>query len=109
MHIVQKLPILAAVGRAWQRARTSVFHLQNYTPQSLRLLMERHAFDVIRLSCQTELSWPMARYLRVYLVDKYGFPAFMVPFIAFLVAPLLKSTLNVNKGIVWARSRPPSH
>lgn len=109
MHIVQKLPILDAVGRAWQRARTSIFHLQNYTPRSLRLLMDRNAFDVIHLSCKNELSWPMARYLQVYLVDKYGFPAFMVPSVALLVAPLLKSTLNVNKGIVLARSRPTSH
>ena len=74
MHAVQRLPVLGRVGRAWQRARTSIYHLQNFTPRALRLLMARHDFDVVRLERINELSWPIDYYVRVYLVGKAGLP-----------------------------------
>jgi SAM-dependent methyltransferase len=105
MHIVQKLPLAGGVGRAWQRARTSIFHLQNYTPRALRVLMGRHGFDVLRLATVNELSWPIARYVRVYLVEKRGVPAAFVPPLALLLEPILRSRLNANKGVLVARRR----
>lgn len=40
MHFVQKLPVLKKIGSIWQRARTSIFHLENYTPNSLACLLD---------------------------------------------------------------------
>lgn len=102
MHLVQRTPMVGKVGRSWQRARTSIFHLQNYTPRSLSLLMGRNGFAVERLSCINELSWPLRRYVRVYIVDKGELPKFLVP-IAMLASPLLRSAANKNKGVVVAR------
>lgn len=104
MHAVQKVPLLGGVGRAWQRARTSIFHLQIYAPEALRLLARRHGFDVTRLDIVNELSWPIDRYVRVYLADKAGLPAVLVPHAATLLAPLLRSRLNANKAVLVARA-----
>jgi 2-polyprenyl-3-methyl-5-hydroxy-6-metoxy-1,4-benzoquinol methylase len=107
MHIVQRLPLLGGVGRAWQRARTSVYHLQNFTPRALRQLMARYGFDIVRLDRINELSWPIDYYVRVYLVQLRGVPeAFVVP-LTLLLTPLLRSRLNANKAVLVARARGP--
>ncbi len=105
MHAVQKLPALGAAGRTWQRARTSIFHLQNYTPRSLSLLMQRHGFEIVRLDCRNELSWPLERYVRVYLAEKKGLPKSLIPIVAFLLSPIARSGMNANKGVLIARAR----
>lgn len=105
MHIVQQIPLLSGVGRAWQRARTSIYHLQNFTPRALRQLMVRHGFDVVRLDRITELSWPVDYYVRVYLVQLRGVPKALVKPITMLLAPLLRSRLNANKAVLVARLR----
>jgi SAM-dependent methyltransferase len=107
MHLIQRLPVLGKVGRSWQRARTSIFHLQNYTPHSLSLLMQRGDLAIERLTCITELSWPLALYVRVYFVEKAGLPKFLLP-VAMLAAPVLRSPLNRNKGVVVARKASPN-
>ncbi|MCF8478535.1 MAG: class I SAM-dependent methyltransferase [Pseudolabrys sp.] len=103
MHGVQKLPLVGGVGRAWQRARTSIFHLQNYTPRALRGLMARHGFRIVRLDCINELSRPTASYVRVYLVDKHGLPKWLAPLLVLLLQPAIGSRLNANKGVLVAR------
>lgn len=107
MHFVQKLPLLGRIGRAWQPARTSIFHLQNYTPRALRLLLARHGFEIMQLRCVNELSWPLERYVRVYLVEKCGMPKAFGPLIGFLLGPMLRSRLNANKAVLMARSNAP--
>ncbi|MER8380717.1 class I SAM-dependent methyltransferase [Mesorhizobium sp. M1399] len=103
MHLFQKLPILNRIGRAWQPSRTSVLHLQNYTSKSLTLLMDRSGFTVELLSERNELSWPLYRYIKVYLLPKN------MPFghlVALALAPLLwplKTRMNSNKGVLAAR------
>lgn len=104
MHGVQKVPLLGGIGRAWQRTRTSVFHLQNYTPRALRLVAERHGLAVEHLATINELSWPVVGYVRVYLVEKAGLPAALAPAAAWLLAPLLRSRLNLNKAVLVARA-----
>jgi SAM-dependent methyltransferase len=44
MHLVQKLPVVDKVGRIWQRGRTSVFHLQNYSRLALETLLAGAGF-----------------------------------------------------------------
>jgi 2-polyprenyl-3-methyl-5-hydroxy-6-metoxy-1,4-benzoquinol methylase len=103
MHVLQKIPLLDRIGRAWQPARTSVFHLQNYTPRALRGLMARHGFAVLRLDCRNELTSPVARYVRVYLIDKRGLPKAFAPPLALLLTPVIRSRLNANKAVLVAR------
>lgn len=105
MHGLQRLPLVGGVGRAWQRARTSIFHLQNYTPRSLRGLMARRGFEVVRLACVNELSWPLPRYVRVYLIEKQGVPEALGPLLVWLSRPLVRSRLHANKAVLVARSR----
>lgn len=106
MHCVQKVPVLGKVGTIWQRGRTSIFHLQNYTPRSLRLLLEGAGFRDIEIEVKNELSWPVRMYVEVYLLSKQGLPACLAGIIAPLLYPLLATRLlNANKAIVSARKR----
>lgn len=107
MHGLQKLPLLGRIGRAWQPARTSVFHLQNYTPRALRGLMARHGFAVTRLDCRNELTSPVARYVRVYLIDKRGLPKRWERPLAAMLTPVIRSRLNANKAVLVARKQAP--
>ncbi len=107
MRVMQRLPVLSRVGRAWQRARTSIYHLQNFTPRALRLAMARHGFEVVRLDCINELSWPIEYYVRVYLIEKAGLPKALGAPVAWLLKPLLRSRLNANKAVLVARLREP--
>lgn len=101
MHLFQKLPVARKIGTMWQRARTSIFHLQNYTPKSLRLLLENAGFSEIQVEVRNELSWPMALYVRIYLLEKHGLPGSLAPLIAPFLRPLLATdTFNANKAIV---------
>jgi len=104
MHRFQKLPILRKAGTIWQRGRTSIFHLQNYTPKSLRGVLENAGFDDIRIEVKNELSWPVTRYVRLYLLEKQGLPGFLAPLFVPLVYPFLATNaFNANKSIVSAR------
>lgn len=105
MHAALKLPLVGGVARVWQRARTSIFHLQNYTPAALCRLMERHSFDIVRLDCINELSWPLSRYVRVYLVEKHGVPRALASLLGVFLAPLVRSRLHANKAVLAARLR----
>lgn len=103
MHVFLNLPLLGKLARLWQRARTSIFHLQNYTPRALVLVMEREGFQVLRIERINELSWPLALYVRVYLVDKIGMPRALVPLVVFVAALFVRSPLHANKGVLVAR------
>jgi SAM-dependent methyltransferase len=103
MHAIQKLPLVGSIGRAWQRARTSIFHLQNYTARSLSLLMAKNGFEIVALRQTNELSWPVARYVRIYLIEKRGLPKALAPLLVLLLTPFIRSRLNANKGVLTAR------
>ncbi len=104
MHTLQKVPALGKVGRMWQGSRTSIFHLQNYTRNSLEMILRQEGFGNIAIQRVNELSWPVRSYVRIYLCSNQGLPNF----ISYLAAPLLypfvaTPLLNANKGIVAAR------
>jgi len=64
MHALRRVPVLHKLGKMWQRGRTSVFHLENYTPGALRQLLERSGFQDIQIEVKNELSWPVTMYIR---------------------------------------------
>lgn len=104
MHFLQKLPILKKIGTTWQRGRTSIFHLENYTPKSLILLLKEVGFCDIKIEVKNELSWPIIKYIRTYLLEKQRLPSFIAlilfPFLYFILATDL---FNPNKAIVTAK------
>jgi SAM-dependent methyltransferase len=103
MHCVAALPVVGKLGRIWQRGRTSIFHLQNYTDKSLLLALSRVGFAEIQIRKRNELSWPVRRYVRVYLCEKQRVPVSLAPILAPLFYPLLATDFfNSNKGIVTA-------
>lgn len=103
MHVFLNVPLLGRLARLWQRARTSIFHLQNYTPRALTLLSEREGFQALRVECINELSWPLDLYVRIYLVDKAGLPRVLVPVVTAIAAIFVRSRLHANKGVLAAR------
>jgi 2-polyprenyl-3-methyl-5-hydroxy-6-metoxy-1,4-benzoquinol methylase len=104
MHVFQKLPILAKMGAIWQRGRTSIFHLENYTPEAIRMLLGNAGFRDITIDVKNELSWPVTKYVRVYLLGKLGLPGLMAPALTPFFYPLFASSaFNANKAIVSAR------
>ncbi len=104
MHFIQKIPVLKKIGTIWQRGRTSVFHLENYTPKSLALLLEDAGFHDIKIEVKNELSWPVTRYIRIFLLEKQGLPGFIAPVFFPIFYPFLATEVfNANKAIVSAR------
>ncbi len=88
---------LGPVGRKWQRSRTSIFHLQNYSQTSVRLLLRE--FADVRCRQVNELTWPLSRYVRVYLRP----PRALAPILTAALWPFLCTSVNANKVIVVAR------
>jgi hypothetical protein len=71
------------------------------------MLLDQHGFDEVSIRVINELSWPVRRYVRVYLCEKRGLPAWLATVLAPFAWPLLATSLfNANKAIVVAR-RPP--
>lgn len=104
MHFVQKVPIINKIGRIWQRGRTSIYHLQNYTKKSITLLLEDCGFVNIDIKIRNELSWPVIKYIKVYLLEKQGLPTFLAPIVYPVLYPLLATNFfNSNKSIVIAK------
>ena len=104
MHYVAGLPLIGKLGRIWQRGRTSIFHLQNYTYKAFLLALSGVGFAEIQIRKQNELSWPVRRYVQIYLCEKQHLPSALAPILAPLFYPLLATNFfNSNKGIVTAR------
>jgi hypothetical protein len=104
MHFLQKVPVLKRAGTIWQRGRTSIFHLQNYTPRSLTHLLTKAGFSNIEIDVRNELSWPVRSYVKIYLLEKQGLPGYLAPIIAPFAYPFLATDLfNSNKAIVRAQ------
>lgn len=103
MHSAQRLPAIRKLGQAWQRGRTSIFHLQNYTPAAIEMVLGKAGFERISVTVKNELSWPVSGYVKVYLCQKFGLPEALAPVLAPLFHPLLASNFfNPNKAIVTA-------
>lgn len=104
MHRLAKLPPTRRISQLWQSGRTSVFHLQNYTRVAISKLLKETGFRLVDLQVCNELSWPVGRYVRVYLTDKAGLPAAASRLLSPMFYPFLATDLfNANKSIVTAR------
>ena len=103
MHRVQKVPVVRKFGQVWQRARTSIFHLQNYTPKALEALLRGSGFEKVSIRVGNELSWPVSSYVKVYLCEKHGVPIALAPIMTLCIYPLVGTNFfNRNKAIAWA-------
>lgn len=108
-HLIGKLPGLRGVARLWQAARTSIFHLQNFTPRALRELLRRAGFDQVEVEVRNELSWPLRRYVEKYLLRPLRLPRFLAVPCSILLWPVMGTRLfNGNKAVVWARKSDES-
>lgn len=104
MHLMQRTPGLGRIGRMWQSGRTSIFHLQNYTAASLEMVARRAGFPDVKVIVKNELSWPVTRYIQVYLLKRLRLPKpFAVLFLPIFYPLLGSNFFNANKGIVTAR------
>ncbi len=104
MHFLQRLPVVSRIGRIWQRGRTSIYHLENYTPQALHHLLQKAGFVDTHIKQCNELSWPVSSYVRGYLIRPTGLPEWLTPPLTFILSPLLKSSFfNANKAIVSSK------
>lgn len=103
MHLCMRVPVLGKIARMWQRGRTSIFHLENYTPKALTMLLRNAGFSDITVTVRNELSWPVSKYVRAFLIEKYRLPRWLTPALTPFVYPLLATRLNANKAIVMAR------
>jgi 2-polyprenyl-3-methyl-5-hydroxy-6-metoxy-1,4-benzoquinol methylase len=95
-------PLLRRFAGAWERGRTSIYHLQNFTPESIRICLD--GFEEIAIEQRNELSWPIGLYVRIYACQRGGLPGWLAPPLALILGPVLRSRrLNANKGVVAAR------
>lgn len=102
MHRVSRSTFVSRFGNSWQRARTSIFHLQNFTQQSLSILFEREGFVIKHLNIRNELSWPIKKYVQVYACEKNGMPKWLVPLVVPVAYIAVGTILNKNKAIFVA-------
>lgn len=104
MHRLAKIPVVAKLAHGWQRGRTSIFHLHNYSERAIRILLEGAGFVLQDFEIRNELSWPVDRYVQVYVIDKLRFPQFTKPVVTIAVKPFIATDFfNANKSIVLAQ------
>ena len=107
MHFLLKLPLINKVAVIWQRGRTSIFHLENYTKKSINILLDQAGFNQVKIILTNELSWPVKRYVEIYLFEKNILSKklqFISPLLALMLYPFLASNFfNANKAIVMAQ------
>jgi SAM-dependent methyltransferase len=85
-----------SLAHRWLKSRLSVAHLQLWSDRSLRVALSRSGWRVIDQRAETELSWPVEKY-----VDTYG--RFLPRRLALLIARAIRPTLK-NKAVVVAVS-----
>ena len=104
MRKLAKFPAVSKAAKTWLRGRTSIFHLQNYSERAIRILLEHAGFELKSFEVINELSWPVGRYVQVYLVDKLRLPQFAGTVLKPAVYPLIATKFfNANKSIVLAQ------
>jgi 2-polyprenyl-3-methyl-5-hydroxy-6-metoxy-1,4-benzoquinol methylase len=110
MHFAQRVPGLRKAGRMWQRVRTSLSHLQNFTPCALQIALRGAGFEVVSLAVANELSWPVTRYVRVHLCERLGLPPVVATLLYPIAYPVVATNIfNANKAVVCAVSAGTSH
>ena len=107
MLFLLKLPLIKKITVIGQRSRTSIFHLENYTKKSINILLNQAGFNQVKIILTNELSWPVKRYVEIYLFEKNILSKklkFLSPLLTLMLYPLLSSNFfNANKSIVIAQ------
>ncbi len=99
MQHLHGLPFFGKLARKWQGTRTSVSHLQIYTPKALRMLLGDR-YNEVKVSTENELSWPMSKYVRSFITKN----KLLVPIVTQFMNVFFKTEFfNANKGIVSAK------
>lgn len=100
---VVRFPLLRNIAVKWLQTRVSIYHLQLWTDKALLEALKQTGFKLLYFRRTRELSWPVERYVEVYLEKKYHAPLPVV-LIAKLFSKVLFSTpwLTRNKAICAA-------
>ena len=101
-----RMPGLWKLSKSWFRTRLSIFHLHLWTDKSLKLSLQKAGFDLIYLKSEMELSWPLDRYVKLYLgKNLYYSPALIM--IATVLAKVIFVRLRTlrNKAICLGKKR----
>ena len=98
------VPGLRTIALTWLNTRLSIFHLQLWSDEALVRSLELAGLAPIYLRAEFELSWPLDRYIRVYLIDRFNLPRWLGR-VALLLAEIVfvRVGLMRNKGICLAR------
>lgn len=105
MYALQNIPAIDTIGKAWQRSRTSIFHLSIFTRESLAFLFEQSGFSNQRIESINELSWPVSRYIQTYITSRFDLPDVTTKVLTPFLSTLLKSQyFNSNKAIATAQN-----
>jgi len=101
-----RMPGLWKLSKSWFRTRLSIFHLHLWTDKSLKLSLQKAGFDLIYLKSEMELSWPLDRYVKLYLGKNlyYSPPLIMVATVLAKVIFVRLRTLR-NKAICLGKKR----
>ena len=96
------------VPLVWLKTRVSIAHLRLWSDDALQTSLERSGFVVESYKRELELSWPVRRYIHIYLthrVPSAPLGRLLELVLASLVAVPLRLGLLRNKAIVVARKR----
>ncbi|HVE94109.1 MAG TPA: class I SAM-dependent methyltransferase [Acidimicrobiales bacterium] len=97
---------LRRAARLWLRTRVSIFHLRLWSDSALKESLKRSGFAIESFQRELELSWPLRRYVEVYLTQQLRSPRLRrlleVTITAAVSVPLRLGLLR-NKAIVVAR------
>src|SRR6185437_8733363 len=104
MHLLRGIPLMSQVGRRWQEGRTSIFHLQIFTPEAIEIALRKSGFSEFAINQRNLLVHSAERYVRLYICEKQGLPTSLARVITPLVRPLLATDyFNANRGFVSAK------
>lgn len=101
---IARTPFLMKLANLWLNTRVSIYHLQLWTDEALRLSLERTGFKIIFFKREQELSWPLEEYVRMYLGERFRLPRWTQRIITKVIYfMLIRSGLLKNKAIVLAQ------
>lgn len=89
------------LARSWLRSRVSAYHLQLWSDRALRVALHSAGFRSVTIQRASELSWPVARYVKVYLFRDWTPPRWLERATVLLATVLLRAMRN--KAICVAR------
>jgi 2-polyprenyl-3-methyl-5-hydroxy-6-metoxy-1,4-benzoquinol methylase len=101
-----RVPLFSSLARLWLRTRISIFHLQLWSDEALKISLNQAGFDPVYMHRELELSWPLRRYVETYLARRMRFPSPLIWLVTTLASLILVrlGTLR-NKAICLAQKQ----